>query len=83
MSVHNVITDVVDNVADSRLIDWHMSRSWKGMGTPREDACPCPQEPCGHVATSKVVAGCPEHDLSAAKTMRSTHRPKDCPGAPA
>lgn len=60
--------------------DAHISRSWRGGGTPLEDECPCPQEPCGYVALSKIVEGCPQHDLAAAKTIRDSHLPDTCPG---
>lgn len=62
--------------------DTHISRSWPDMGTPLEDACPCPQEPCGHVAWSRIDPECDQHGLSAARTMRSMHAAADCPGAP-
>lgn len=60
--------------------DWHISRSWPGTGTPCEDECPCPQESCGHVAESNVRSDCAQHGIHAAKTIRSTHAPDDCPG---
>ena len=64
--------------------DWfsdarHVSRSWPASGTPMEDACPCPQEPCGHVRWDRIDPDCPQHSLRAGKTLRSSHTPADCP----
>jgi hypothetical protein len=56
--------------------DLHVARAW--VGTDIEDACPCPQAPCGHVTLSTVDPGCPEHGMSAAKTIRSSHPAKGC-----
>lgn len=64
----------------ANTLDWHISRSWPGTGTPCEDECPCPQEACGHVAQSNVRGDCSQHGIQAAKTLRSTHAPEDCPG---
>ena len=58
--------------------DLHVGRSWTSH--PLEDECPCPQEPCGLIAMSKIVAECPQHALGAAKTFRQTHMPENCPG---
>ena len=58
----------------------HVSRSWPGTGTPMEDECPCPQEPCGYVAQDRVVEGCPQHTIAAAKTIRDAHPADECPG---
>lgn len=57
----------------------HIGRSWSD-GRHLEDACPCPQEPCGLVDRMKVVAECDQHPPQAAQTMRQRHEAKDCPG---
>lgn len=58
----------------------HISRSWKGMGHPLEDECPCPQEPCGYVSMARADPTCPQHGLGNEKTIRDSHMEKDCPG---
>jgi|SRR5688500_15859181 len=58
---------------------WHISRSFSS--THREDACSCPQEPCGFVARDKVDPTCQDHGLSMGRTIRRSHRPDACPGA--
>lgn len=63
------------------MADWmnyHIGRSWNGHRL--EDACPCPQEPCGLVARANVVPDCPQHGLRACKTIRQSHTPANCPG---
>lgn len=64
------------------IADLHVGRSWSGH--PLEDECPCPQEPCGLVAFSKVDPECVQHGGSPlmAKTIRQSHSPEDCPGKP-
>jgi hypothetical protein len=62
---------------------YHIGRSWPGCGTPMEDECPCPQEPCGLIDEKRVVAGCEQHDTWFCKTMRSGHPADSCPGAKA
>src|SRR5688500_479234 len=57
---------------------WHISRSFSS--THREDACSCPQEPCGFVARDKVDPTCQDHGLSMGRTIRRSHRPDACPG---
>lgn len=59
--------------------DVHVGRSWSTHEL--EDACPCPQEPCGLVDAGKVDPKCPEHSFAAAKTLRQSHLSTDCPGA--
>lgn len=56
---------------------WHKGRSWTGHTL--EDACPCPQEPCGLVADPDPKCG--QHWWEHAKTIRQAHRPEDCPDA--
>lgn len=58
--------------------DDHVSRSWPESGTPIEDECPCPQEPCGHVRWDRIDPSCEQHRPT--KTIRSGHRPEHCPG---
>lgn len=63
----------------------HIGRHWPPsyrVGGPEtiEDECPCPVEPCGLVAHHKIDPDCPQHAMSAAKTIRSNHLAKDCPG---
>lgn len=65
----------------------HIGRHWPSIyrlpgATTIEDECPCPVEPCGHVAHDKIDPDCPQHALDAMKTMRSRHSPEECPGAP-
>ena len=54
----------------------HLGRSWPGMGNPLEQACPCEKAACGLAIPS---ADCPEHALSAAKSMRQGHSDDRCP----
>lgn len=44
-----------------------------------EDACPCPQEPCGLVATPDPE--CVQHGPRFSKTIRQAHHSDECPGA--
>lgn len=57
---------------------YHISRSW--AGTPLEDGCPCPQEPCGFVDSGRTVPACTQHPGNRVKTIRRRHSPQDCPG---
>lgn len=56
----------------------HIGRSWRGS-THLEDTCPCPKAPCGLVDRATVSDDCPEHAVSAMKTMRQGHSPENCP----
>jgi hypothetical protein len=58
----------------------HISRGWNN--THMEDGCPCPKAECGFVVADTVDPKCPEHSLTAAKTLRSMHEFFRCPGAP-
>lgn len=58
--------------------DRHIGRAWAGH--TRDDDCPCPQEPCGLVALSRVAPDCPEHRTELARTMRQIHKADRCPG---
>lgn len=60
--------------------DWHIGRSF--ADTHLEDACPCPQEPCGLIARDQVRPDCPEHAVWAGKSIRQGHRPDACVGPP-
>lgn len=57
----------------------HMSRTFEGFRI--EDACPCPQEPCGFVSMENVIPECEHHPWQRAKTMRRMHPASHCPGA--
>lgn len=59
---------------------WHISRGWPGH-THVEDACPCPQEPCGLVAYVRIDPNCTEHPVQFGKTIRTSHMASLCPGA--
>lgn len=59
----------------------HIGRSFTGHSL--EDTCPCPQEPCGLIATVRVDPACPQHPLQAGKTIRQSHDAARCPAAPA
>jgi hypothetical protein len=55
----------------------HVGRSWSG--SPLEDACPCPQQPCGLVAVNEADPQCVEHSrILPPKTMRQGHMPDRC-----
>ena len=56
----------------------HISRGWPGQ-THIEDACPCPQEPCGMVAYSRISPECDQHPPSRSKTIRDSHPAAICP----
>lgn len=58
----------------------HIGRAWEGHDI--EDACPCPQEPCGLVAMDATDPECVEHPAVRAKSTRQGHRAEDCPGTP-
>lgn len=55
----------------------HIGRSF--VGHHLEDECPCPQEPCGLVDAAKADPNCPQHPVSAGKTIRQSHLPESCP----
>jgi hypothetical protein len=55
----------------------HVGRAWVGHAI--EDACPCPQEPCGLVDYMKADPSCPHHAMAAAKTIRQAHSADKCP----
>lgn len=55
----------------------HIGRSFDGH--PLEDACPCPQEPCGLIDVSRIDPTCGQHSLAAGKTIRQSHTPERCP----
>jgi hypothetical protein len=55
-----------------------MGRSWNGSAL--EDECPCPKAPCGLVMVEEALADCPQHSLTAAKSMRQIHPAYACPG---
>lgn len=76
---------VAVKLTDEDFRTMHIGRHWPvsyshGKGETIEDQCPCPTEPCGHIAHDKIDPDCPQHAMSAAKTMRSNHLAKDCPG---
>ena len=54
----------------------HIGRSWTEH--PLEDACPCPQEPCGLIAVTRIDPACGQHALAAGKTIRQSHTPERC-----
>jgi len=54
---------------------WHNGCAWTGHDI--EDACPCPQEPCGLV--SAPAPDCPQHSLTAGKSIRQSHPAEICP----
>lgn len=55
----------------------HIGRSFDGH--PLEDACPCPQEPCGLIDVSRIDPTCGQHALAAGKTIRQSHTAERCP----
>lgn len=61
----------------SNLLAFHVGRSWRG--TAIEDACPCPQEPCGLVDIGRADPGCGHHPPKLAKSMRQGHSADRCP----
>jgi hypothetical protein len=64
------------------MTEMHIGRSWPGLEPHLENECPCPQEPCGLIAESKIDPDCPQHSWAATKTIRNSHDAGDCPGAP-
>lgn len=55
----------------------HIGRAFAGHAI--EDACPCPQTPCGLVTVDTADKDCPQHAFGAAKTMRQGHPARNCP----
>lgn len=55
--------------------DYHVGRAWSG--TDIEDACPCPQEPCGLVSMNSADPSCEQHRPD--KTTRQVHASSQCP----
>jgi len=62
-------------------VNYHIGRSWPGMGNEIEAECPCPKAPCGLVDPDKAHPDCEHHPLSRPKTMRQGHRADRCPAA--
>ncbi|MER7195412.1 hypothetical protein [Streptomyces flaveolus] len=56
----------------------HIGRTFPGMSTDIEVACPCPKAPCGFVVQEQVSEHA-QHHWSAAKTMRQSHSARECP----
>lgn len=56
---------------------FHFGRAWSGHEI--EDACPCPQAPCGLVSSHEVRPDCGHHAMVAAKTLRQRHVATECP----
>ncbi|MFJ6073664.1 hypothetical protein ACIQFU_22955 [Streptomyces sp. NPDC093065] len=61
----------------------HIGRSFRGMATDIEAACPCPKAPCGLVIQDEVTEACDQHHWSSAKSMRQSHPADECPAVPA
>lgn len=59
----------------------HISRHWDGPGF-LEEHCPCRKEACGFVAENHTSPLCMQHPSVHAKTMRSGHKPANCPARP-
>lgn len=57
----------------------HIGRSFGGPGDC-EALCPCPKAPCGLVDMDSVSEECTQHPPLRCKTIRTGHRPEDCPG---
>lgn len=57
---------------------WHAGRA--RHDTDAEDACPCPQEPCGLVNLARTAPGCRQHRPAWARTIRQWHPANRCPG---
>lgn len=57
----------------------HVGRSW--VGTPLEDTCPCPKEPCGLVDITRANPDCTQHPPTRYKSMRQGHSADVCPAA--
>lgn len=58
----------------------HIGRSFTGHTV--EDACPCPQEPCGLIDQTRTSTECEHHAFWAAKTIRQAHSAGQCEGVP-
>lgn len=58
---------------------WHESRLWSGRDKERFEDCDCTEQPCGYVVPSE---SCPQHSMTAGKTLRRAHRAFECTGAP-
>lgn len=59
----------------------HISRGWPGsQPIDIETECPCPKEPCGHIAYARIDPTCDQHPLQHGKTIRSSHLAGLCPG---
>jgi hypothetical protein len=56
----------------------HIGRSWRELGHPLEDECPCPKAECGLVISDQVVEECLQHPWGRAKTMRQGHDAEAC-----
>jgi len=61
----------------SNWSNMHIGRSFSD--TRLEDFCPCPKEACGLVNTDNVSPDCDQHPFEKAKTIRQSHKDKDCP----
>jgi hypothetical protein len=57
----------------------HIGRSFGGPGHI-EATCPCPLAACGLVDMDNLSDECEQHPPERCKTMRTGHRPEDCPG---
>jgi hypothetical protein len=73
------------SLTDEDFRTMHIGRHWPpsyraGGARTIEDDCPCPIEPCGHIQHDKIHPNCPQHAMSAGKTIRSNHLAKHCPG---
>jgi hypothetical protein len=44
-----------------------------------EDSCICAQEKCGLVNQDIINPHCDQHAITAAKSLRQSHRAEDCP----
>lgn len=62
----------------SGFTDLHISRTFTGHSV--EDACPCPQAPCGLVIVAAIVHTCPQHGKIGRGTILAMHEGEDCPG---
>lgn len=58
----------------------HWGRAFHGHEI--EDACPCPQAPCGLVDAPTVDQACEQHGWRFAQTTRQGHRADACPANP-
>lgn len=56
--------------------DLHIGSS--GEGHEVEDACPCPQSPCGLVAVSTIDPSCAEHGAGSARVILQIHGAMAC-----